>query len=43
MAQPAHTESNYFGTECEDPAIGEMKLKEELEKYLEVVYDVKFP
>ncbi|RPK09546.1 hypothetical protein FH5_04409 [Priestia endophytica] len=27
---------------CEDLAIGEMRLKEELEKYLEVVYDVKF-
>jgi hypothetical protein len=26
----------------EDLAIGEMRLKEELEEYLEVVYDVEF-
>ncbi|RAS75710.1 YqaI family protein [Priestia endophytica] len=49
MAQPEHAGIDYFGTELfpgddivEDPATGDVVLKEDLEKYLEVVYDFKF-
>jgi Hypothetical protein Yqai len=47
--QSEHAGVDYFGTELlagddivEDPATGEVVLKEDLEKYLKEVYEFKF-
>ncbi|AKO92678.1 hypothetical protein BEH_11585 [Priestia filamentosa] len=49
VEQSEHTGVDYFGTELlagddivEDPATGEVVLKEDLEKYLKEVYEFKF-
>ncbi len=49
VEQSEHAGVDYFGTELlagddivEDPATGEVVLKEDLEKYLKEVYEFKF-